>query len=53
MDIWWAGLGIEEVREEVGAKARVEFETFADRWVGERPNVSPTMSDVNDRQRDS
>jgi DNA replication ATP-dependent helicase Dna2 len=40
MDIWWAGLGIEEVREEVGAKAREEFQTFAERWVGEKPNVS-------------
>jgi DNA replication ATP-dependent helicase Dna2 len=40
MDIWWAGLGIEEVREEVGARACAEFETFAERWVGAEPSVS-------------
>lgn len=40
LDIWGAGMGIEDVRAEVGAKAELGFQTFGDKWVGAIPKVS-------------
>ena len=40
LDIWGAGMGIEDVRAEVGAKAESGFQTFGDKWVGALPAVS-------------
>lgn len=39
LDIWGAGLGIEDVRAEVAAQAEVGFQAFGDKWVGAQPNV--------------
>lgn len=40
LEIWGAGLGVEDVRSEVGAKAAKGFETFGEKWVGATPRVS-------------
>jgi DNA replication ATP-dependent helicase Dna2 len=40
LDIWGAGMGIEDVRAEIGQKAEVGFQAFGDKWVGSLPKVS-------------
>lgn len=40
LDIWGAGMGIEDVRVEVGAQAEVGFQAFGDKWVGAQLSVS-------------
>lgn len=40
LDIWGAGLGIEDVRADVAAQAEVGFQAFGDKWVAERPKVT-------------
>jgi len=42
LDMWGAGLGLEDVRLEVGAKAGKGFETFAQKWVGAKVKVNST-----------
>jgi DNA replication ATP-dependent helicase Dna2 len=39
MEVWGAGLGIEDVRLEVGMKGGKGFQTFGEKWVGALPNV--------------
>jgi DNA replication ATP-dependent helicase Dna2 len=41
LDIWGAGMGIEDVRAEVGAKAEMGFQAFGDKWIGALPTVRP------------
>ena len=41
LEIWGAGLGVEDVGLEVGAKAGKGFEIFGDKWVAGAPKVSP------------
>ena len=38
LEIWGAGLGIEDVRLEVGERAAKGFETFGDKWVSADPS---------------
>jgi DNA replication ATP-dependent helicase Dna2 len=40
LEIWGAGLGVEDVRLEVGERAGKGFETFGDKWVAADPTVS-------------
>nr|XP_031860000.1 uncharacterized protein CI109_004607 [Kwoniella shandongensis]KAA5527072.1 hypothetical protein CI109_004607 [Kwoniella shandongensis] len=40
IEIWSAGMGILDVREELGAKAGRGFEVFGEKWVGENPQSS-------------
>ncbi|WWC90742.1 uncharacterized protein L201_005679 [Kwoniella dendrophila CBS 6074] len=39
MDIWSAGMGTMDVREELGARAGRGFEVFGDKWVGNEPKT--------------
>jgi DNA replication ATP-dependent helicase Dna2 len=39
MEMWSCGLTLEEVRTEVGCKARLSLAAFGDKWVGEEPKV--------------
>jgi DNA replication ATP-dependent helicase Dna2 len=39
LDIWGAGMGIEDVRAEIGQKAEMGFQAFGDKWVGAVPKV--------------
>lgn len=39
LEVWGAGLAVEDVRLEVGAKAGQGFETFARKWVGAKVEV--------------
>jgi DNA replication ATP-dependent helicase Dna2 len=39
LDIWGAGMGIEDVRAEIGARAELGFQTFGDKWIGATPEV--------------
>jgi hypothetical protein len=40
MEMWSCELTLEEVRTEVGCKARLSLAAFGDKWVGEEPKVS-------------
>ena len=40
LEIWGAGLSLEDVKVELGAKAGQAFATFGDRWVSDAPTVS-------------
>lgn len=40
LDIWGAGMGIEDVRAEIGQKAELGFQAFGDKWIGNVPKVS-------------
>lgn len=40
MDIWGAGMGIEDVRADIGARAEMGFQAFGDKWIGAVPKVS-------------
>lgn len=39
LEVWGAGLGLDDVRLEVGQKAGIGFETFGNRWVGPAPKA--------------
>ena len=39
LEIWGAGLGEEDVKLEVGAKACLGFESFGRKWIGAKPKV--------------
>jgi DNA replication ATP-dependent helicase Dna2 len=39
MDIWGAGMGIEDVRADIGARAEMGFQAFGDKWIGAIPKV--------------
>ncbi|KAK8854820.1 hypothetical protein IAR55_003559 [Kwoniella newhampshirensis] len=39
MEIWSTGMGILDVREDIGAKAGRGFEVFGERWVGAEPKL--------------
>lgn len=41
MEMWSCGLKLEEVRTEVGCKARLSLAAFGDKWVGGKPKASP------------
>ena len=40
LDIWGAGMGIEDVRTEIGIHSETGFQAFADKWMSGRPKVS-------------
>lgn len=39
LEIWGAGLGVNDVRLDVGRKAGKGFEVFGSKWVGSAPKV--------------
>lgn len=39
LEVWGTGLGVEDVRVDVGTKAGQGFETFGSKWVGATPRV--------------
>jgi len=43
LEIWGTGLGMDDVRLEVGEKAGQGFQTFGNKWVGPSPRVSPLL----------
>lgn len=47
LEIWGAGLGLEDVRLEVGEKAAKGFETFGDKWVSADPSTEGQLHAVN------
>lgn len=47
LDIWGAGLGVEDVRVEVAAQAETGFQAFGDKWVAELPKVCIHLSSVS------
>lgn len=47
LEIWGAGLGIEDVRLEVGDRAGKGFQTFGDKWVTDVPRVSRSLNRVD------
>jgi DNA replication ATP-dependent helicase Dna2 len=40
LDVWGTGLGLDDVRQEVGGKAGLGFEKFGQKWIGSTPKVS-------------
>ena len=40
LEMWGAKLGFEDVKLEVGEKARIGFETFGRKWIGSTPMVN-------------
>lgn len=40
LDIWGAGMGIEDVRTEIGTQSETGFQTFANKWISGNPQVS-------------
>lgn len=40
LDIWGAGLNVNDVAEELGRRARSGFATFGEKWVNGKPDVS-------------
>ncbi|KAK6910521.1 hypothetical protein I203_104553 [Kwoniella mangroviensis CBS 8507] len=39
LEIWSTGIGMMDVREEIGMRAGRGFEVFGDKWVGEQPGT--------------
>ena len=56
LEIWGTGLGVEDVKLEVGAKAGHGFETFGNKWIGATVKVrdqSATTQRLTDRNKAS
>ena len=42
LDIWGAGIGIEDVRTEIGIQSETGFQAFGNKWISGQPKVSDT-----------
>lgn len=48
LEIWGAGMDVQEIRMDLGARAGRGFEVFANKWVGPAPKV---RGEVRELQR--